>query len=85
MTPPSNVDITAPSYCERATQLSLDKVEAAYLNGGIKGITNLGTTCFMNAVIQCLSHTLEMTDIFLFGDFPEGTVSSGRVRETSGP
>ncbi len=70
-------------FFERATQLSLDKVEAAYLNGGIVGISNLGNTCYMNSIIQCLSHTLEMTDIFLSREFTVGTLCSGRGSQLS--
>ena len=82
MTPQSSTAITAtPRYCEKATQLGLETVEAAYLHGGIMGVCNLGNSCYMNATIQCLSHTLEMTDIFLSRDFPLGTICSGWLEQ----
>jgi ubiquitin carboxyl-terminal hydrolase 2 len=36
-----------------------------YNNKGLSGIVNLGNSCYINSAIQCLSHTLELTDFFL--------------------
>lgn len=33
-----------------------------YNDKGITGLANLGNTCFINACIQCLSHTYELND-----------------------
>ena len=49
-------------------QLLLEKEEKIYYNKKIPiliGLNNIGATCYMNATLQCLSNTKELTEFFL--------------------
>ena len=45
---------------------------------GIKGIKNIGNTCYMNTALQCLSNCLELRNYFLFGS-PNKEINKNNV------
>ncbi|XP_015784406.1 ubiquitin carboxyl-terminal hydrolase 19 [Tetranychus urticae] len=54
------------SYTSKLSLSSFSSSEVGYT-----GLDNLGNTCFMNAVLQCLSNTQELRDYFMENHFKE--------------
>ncbi|KAG1650458.1 Ubiquitin carboxyl-terminal hydrolase 19 [Nymphon striatum] len=61
------IPITKPT-CMVLPLKSAKSVEQL-VSPGMTGLNNVGNTCFMNSVIQCLANTRELRDYFLNGDF----------------
>jgi ubiquitin C-terminal hydrolase len=63
-----NIDLEFNSYfyCSRVLEVEqLKNILSKESNHGLTGLKNLSNSCYINTILQCLSHSIELTYYFL--------------------
>ena len=54
-----------------------------YESKGLCGLVNIGNTCYMNSIIQCLSNTVSLTDYILSGEYKDDRTIENRKNKSN--
>uniref|UniRef100_A0A1B6LBV5 Ubiquitin carboxyl-terminal hydrolase n=1 Tax=Graphocephala atropunctata TaxID=36148 RepID=A0A1B6LBV5_9HEMI len=74
--------LRASRYSDQETErelLSQSKSKSTQDQGGLNGISNIGNTCFLNAIVQCLSNTKVLLEYITTKDYTNEIRSSAKA------